>query len=80
MPYITKQKRAAVAIGRIETAGELNYAITNLIVNYLKERPLNYSNLNEVMGVLESAKFELYRQKIAPYENVKQTENGDVYK
>jgi hypothetical protein len=30
------------------------------------------------MGVLESAKLELYRRKIAPYEDDKIAENGDV--
>jgi len=33
-----------------------------------------------VIGVLESVKMELYRRKIADYEDEKCEENGDVYR
>jgi hypothetical protein len=31
-----------------------------------------------VIGALENCKMELYRRKIAPYEDIKIEENGDV--
>ncbi len=34
---------------------------------------------NAVVGALECAKLELYRRMVAPYENGKIAENGDVY-
>ena len=71
------------------TPGNLNYVITELLVAWLRGHAYysrafpaatNYSSFNEVIGVLECAKLELYRRQIAPYENKKCEENGDVYK
>jgi len=39
----------------------------------------SYAELNEVIGVLECAKQELYRRVVAPYEDGKAKINGDVY-
>lgn len=39
----------------------------------------NYKDYNEVIGVLECVKQELYRRLIAPYEDKKKDENGDVF-
>ena len=65
-------------------AGQLNYVLTKVIQRYLKDigilqGSVGYSALNEVVGVLECAKLELYRRRIAPYEDKKKEENGDVY-
>lgn len=85
MPYINKSdkedlKHKLVYGGRsIENAGELNYMITRMIDQYLKDKTLSYSSLNEVIGVLECAKLELYRRIAAPYEDIKISQNGDVY-
>jgi hypothetical protein len=38
----------------------------------------NYQHFNDVLGALEGAKLELYRRRIAPYEDTKIVENGDV--
>jgi len=55
--------------------GELNYVITKI----LKESyPLRYFNLNRAVGVLECAKLEFYRRVVAPYEDIKIKESGDV--
>jgi hypothetical protein len=63
-----------------ENPSELDYAITRLLNGHLqrKER-LAYAELNEAIGALECAKLELYRRKVAPYEDGKIAENGDVY-
>ena len=82
MPYISKEQRISIAEdGGLPTAvnvGELNYLITRLIVNYLPSNT-RYADYNEVIGVLESAKLELYRRMVAPYENAALAMNGDVY-
>lgn len=57
-------------------AGVLNYAITRLLVALYEK---SYTELNEAVGVLECAKLELYRRRLAPYEDEKCGENGDVY-
>ena len=85
MPYINKDRRVTVQAITDEgsefpqTAGELNYYITDALDTYLSVRGLSYTTLNEVIGVLECAKLELYRRIAAPYEDAKCAENGDVY-
>lgn len=81
MPYISKEARSEIRldIRDPETPGELNYAITYIIDYYLKQKGISYTNINEVIGVLECAKLELYRRIAAPYEENKILENGDVY-
>ncbi len=60
-------------------AGVLNYCISAILNEVLKTRGLNYRNLNELVGVLECAKLELYRRIASPYEDLKIQENGDVF-
>jgi hypothetical protein len=82
VPYISAEARARVeAGGKPETAGELNYAITRLVDDYLTARgALRYAHINEAIGVLECAKLELYRRVAAPYEDAKRHDTGDVYR
>jgi len=80
MPYIEQHERADIEFGVTpRSAGELNYAITRVIVKWLSLTPTNYGDLNTAIGVLECAKLELYRRIAAPYEDTKIRENGDVY-
>jgi len=61
-------------------AGGLNYLITTLVLRYIGATGgTSYTKLNEVIGVLECAKLELYRRRAAAYEDRKVVENGDVY-
>ena len=80
MPYIVNSAREQLDDGGLpNSAGELNYMISSLIDEYLPEYGKNYTNINEVIGVLECAKLELYRRVAAPYEDEKIEQNGDVY-
>jgi len=60
--------------------GELNFVLTTVIAAYLfgGQEP-GYRDFNEVIGVLECAKLELYRRQVAPYEQEKCRLHGDVY-
>ena len=88
MPYIKKETRAKIAdcqnmlallpSGGPNNAGELNFTITMLLHNYLQRIGVSYLHLNEVIGILECAKMELYRQIAAPYEDKKKQENGSI--
>ena len=81
MPYVTKDARARLDNGgEPQDSGELNYVITKVVDGYLcrKDR-LSYAHLNEVVGVLECLKLELYRRVAGPYEDTKLEESGDVY-
>lgn len=91
MPYISKEKRmllehplASLAAGVIveeskNQAGVLNYCISALLNEVLKTNGISYRNINELIGVLECAKLELYRRVASPYEDEKIQSNGDVY-
>lgn len=76
MPYIRKDLRDVL----IPTcSGELNYIFTKVILDYIDTRGESYQTYNDIVGALENTKLELYRRKIAPYEEQKIIQNGDVY-
>ena len=83
MPYIKQSVREKIDYGEnIATyPGELNYLITTLCLRYMKNLSpsTSYNLYNEVIGVLECVKLEMYRRAVAPYEDEKIKENGDVY-
>lgn len=80
MPYVKQSTRESLELGRKPTeAGELNYLITKLVDSFLMGKGLSYTSINEVIGVMECAKLEVYRRLAAPYEDAKSRENGDVY-
>jgi len=86
MPYIKQHDRKKFK-NLIENAtellsgskpGDLNYLITSIVHGYVASHGISYATYNDVIGVLECAKLELYRRKVAPYEDIKAEENGDV--
>lgn len=81
MPYIKPERRDfAMECGAdAENCGELNYHLTLDIISYLREHGEKYQTYNDIMGVLSCIQMELYRRMIAPYEDKKIKENGDVY-
>jgi len=83
VPYIVKEDRAWVDpllkpilenSGKY-TPGILNYIITKILLN---QHSASYSDLNQLIGVLECCKLEFYRRMLAPYEEKKIAQNGDV--
>jgi hypothetical protein len=84
LPYIEQERREEIQplispLGEaIATAGELNFTITKLIHKWVKDYGECYDAYDLVIGALECAKLELYRRKVAPYEDKKILENGDV--
>ena len=80
MPYIKQERRDTLLLdSHAQNAGELNYAFTLWIKDYIKIKGLSYQTINDVIGALEGAKLELYRRVAMPYEDTKIRENGDVY-
>lgn len=88
MPYIKKEDReryreALVQIvGALESIpeedrdGHINYVVTVMLKRLYK--PPKYKRYNKAIGVLECIKQEFYRIMVAPYEDVKIEQNGDV--
>ena len=87
MPYINQAARDRLEdesfnnnsfLPEPKNAGELNYVITMLIHHYWSQNGGNYQAFNDIIGALEGAKMEVYRKKVAPYEDQKAKDNGEV--
>lgn len=81
MPYVSRETRVALDAYHTptpRTPGELAYCVTELVQKFLGEEP-TFTGYAAAIGVLECAKLELYRRRIAEYEDGKIAENGDVY-
>lgn len=89
MPYILQRERDRLdgsirdlfegfeELPNDELSGKLNYIISKLIKLLLKDK-LCYARANTILGVLEAVKQEFYRRSVAPYEDKKIKENGDI--
>lgn len=78
MPYILSQDYER-AVDSPKTAGELNFAITCLMMRYLDRKGLSYTNAAETIAATTEAAAEFRRRVLVPYEDKKIAENGDVY-
>jgi hypothetical protein len=58
--------------------GIMNYSISQLIEYVYPVNDCGYKEFNEVIGFLESLKMEYYRKMVAPYEDVKERQNGPI--
>lgn len=92
MPYIKQDKRAVLdpsidellnALRELESddptnnmEGNINYVISRIL--YRVYPGDSYREVNDAMGVLESAKAEYYRKRAAPLEDQKEFDNGPV--
>ncbi len=87
MPYIPREERIELdplidaLISKLRNAplermdGRLNYVISRL-VNGLYQP--SYFQYNRAVGVLTSVLMEFYRRRVAPYEDRKIEEHGDI--
>jgi hypothetical protein len=80
MPYISRDLRHKldIIVSDVDNPGALNFILTTIVHRYIERYGVNYVMLNEVIGVLECAKLELYRQVVAKYEDKKRIANGSV--
>lgn len=58
--------------------GSLNYFLVKLMLVRRKLEGESYTFYKNYLGELEMAKQEIYRRYVAPYEDKKIKENGDV--
>lgn len=91
MPYITQDQRdelndkidglvckaSALPDFDANRGGILNFIFTKIALDVLNQKK-QYATINDIVGALENCKLELYRRHVAPYEDVKIVENGDV--
>jgi len=80
MPYIhNKVNRARLDkivddFSSMNDVGHLNYFLFKLA----KKDCFGYQGYRDFFGEIESSKLEIYRRLVAPYEDKKIEENGDV--
>ena len=81
MPYIDQALRDVIDRGMEQpnNPGQLNYVLTQVVKAYIERNELSYQTINDIVGALEGCKLEFYRRVVAPYENDKIEDNGDVY-
>ena len=90
MPYIKKEDRFALdgSIDQLVQAiklnltppsqpGAVNYTFCRILLAMLGDHP-NYVAYNTAIGILSAVDFEIKRRFLAPYEDTKITENGDI--
>ncbi len=84
MPYIKKERRELFneELNRLSTfidgGGDLNYCFTVLCQRFIENFGESYLTHSVCISALENAKLEWYRRRVAPYEDEKIAENGDV--
>jgi hypothetical protein len=90
MPYLTKHARkrldthitALIEVlleEGISIPGGLNYAICRVADGVTAANGESYNLYNTLLGSVEAAKLEIYRRMVAPYEDLKQKQNGEVF-
>lgn len=77
MPYVPQFRRAMVEVEGPANAGELTYQLYKTALDYI-DGARAFGKFAEVLGAIEACKLELYRTQVAPYEDQKREENGDV--
>lgn len=85
MPYITQDGRTitkAEAIAclteEINSKGDLNYVVCELIGRLILKTKVGYTEISNWIDTLPDAEYELRRRLLDKYENKKIIENGDV--
>ena len=85
MPYIEQSMRDVVNDGGLASLeqmnlspGALTYIFTRLLRAFSTRNGIGYTTYATQVGILETCKLELYRQRVAPYEDFKKERNGDV--
>jgi len=82
MPYIKQEERARcdlvvkqMADSGIKANGDLNYILFKYCKEYIQP---SYNNYKNCIGELQETVAEIRRRLLAPYEDQKIRENGDV--
>lgn len=86
MPYLTEERKREIDAGDPPmNGGELNYKITTVLVEYVRNQmrenqgAARYQFFNDVSGSAVNAVLEFYRRVTVAYEDAKIEQNGDVY-
>jgi hypothetical protein len=62
----------------LDTKGNLNYGICELVGRVILETGISYTNISEKIDAVHDAETELRRRLLDAYEDIKMVQNGDV--
>ena len=80
MPYIPEERRKALkSYDRPRSTGELNWLITDILIDYVKREGIRYATLSATRAVLHDIYDEFGRRVMDPYEDQMRTKNGEVF-
>lgn len=85
MPYIEPERQERIALPYVGSTGELTFAIDKIAEELLWKlsgydwAKVRYEHLAAIDGALGLAQFEFRRRVVAPYEDAKREQNGDIF-
>ena len=86
MPYIPQEDRNRLvpfgdppSKGYPKHKGELNYVITQLMIEYVLDKGKSYQAISDAVAAANDAAAEFRRRVLDPYEDTCIERNGDVY-
>ena len=82
MPYLREPHRRSdlAAGGQPQDGAELNFVISTLVDRFIQQHGLSYHTLEEIDWRARGlAQHEFRRRIVGPYEDMKCSQNGDVY-
>lgn len=84
MPYIKDEEKKKFTkfinnlVSYINSKGDLNYVICELVGQYIAQTGVTYDKMSEKIDAVHDAEAELRRRLLDPYEDQKIIDNGDV--
>lgn len=84
MPYINQRDRDFFEpsldeiVDSIQDPGDVCFCIYYILQKVCKKDSTRFKTISSLIGEVECAKMEFYRRIVAPYEDIKINENGDV--
>lgn len=78
MPFIPQFRRKMVDFEGPANTGELCYILFRQCLQYTRKHGDSFGRYAEVLGALTACQQEFYRLYVAPYEEKKREENGNV--
>jgi len=81
MPYIENYLRKEITGPQKrspKTSGELTFSLYRTIMDYVTTNRRSWQTYSDVLGALTGCTQEFYRRVVAPHEDKKLEENGDI--
>jgi hypothetical protein len=78
MPYISQTKRERAKYAPAD-AGELNFALSCVLIDYAARKGPSYQTYNDILGAVDGCLTEFKTRVLGPFEKQAIERNGDIY-